>query len=348
MRRALSNCGRWWVTSAKQDHGVSSLFDDDPGTFWQSDGSAPHSVFVEFAAPVRVSDVAILVDTNDDNYAPSSVRVHAGPLASAVGSRVAAERTGVAEAVRDSGAAGRGWVVISLATPRAQLQLHAHALLQLQLHMQMQMQLREAQEERSAVGFVFQIELVAMINDGKDARLRGLKLFTPDSEPEPEMGLEMGLQREEEEEELEDAATALAHNSIGNRVTRAQMTPLSPFSSHLTPMSPLRPSGLMGIPPSVLSPSPCGFIQPSTPTTNGTPFLFPNGTTTGPYTSLPHNAQPQQPMYYPASATPTVVPPTSNIQASGIGRDLVSSLLGTSIKGTWTDPGFVVRNQSLR
>ena len=51
------------------------LRDDNVDTFWQSDGTQPHLVNVQFQRKVRIAEVVLYVDyRNDESYTPQKVR----------------------------------------------------------------------------------------------------------------------------------------------------------------------------------------------------------------------------------------------------------------------------------
>ena len=65
----------WSVTSNKPGNGVEYLRDDNVDTFWQSDGTQPHLVNVQFQRKVRIAEVVLYVDyRNDESYTPQKVR----------------------------------------------------------------------------------------------------------------------------------------------------------------------------------------------------------------------------------------------------------------------------------
>ena len=59
-RREISNLAVWSVTSAKPGNGVELLRDGRDDTYWQSDGTQPHLVNIQFQRKVRHGSQAIL------------------------------------------------------------------------------------------------------------------------------------------------------------------------------------------------------------------------------------------------------------------------------------------------
>jgi len=76
---SLGHLASWAVSSSKYGFGVDCLYDDDPTTFWQSDGPQPHFVSLMFPKRVKVQKVSLLLDaTLDESYTPDKLCVRAG------------------------------------------------------------------------------------------------------------------------------------------------------------------------------------------------------------------------------------------------------------------------------
>jgi hypothetical protein len=54
-KRDIGDLGIWTLSSYKQGNGVEQLREDNINTFWQSDGSQPHYVNIQFLKKFRVS-----------------------------------------------------------------------------------------------------------------------------------------------------------------------------------------------------------------------------------------------------------------------------------------------------
>ncbi|GAA5909998.1 hypothetical protein JCM5296_004376 [Sporobolomyces johnsonii] len=66
-------------TSTRPGYGVECLRDNSPASFWQSEGSQPHLINIQFAKKQSVSQVWIYPDINlDDSYTPHKVSLRAG------------------------------------------------------------------------------------------------------------------------------------------------------------------------------------------------------------------------------------------------------------------------------
>ncbi|KDQ15852.1 hypothetical protein BOTBODRAFT_31310 [Botryobasidium botryosum FD-172 SS1] len=75
----IGNLATWSVSSFKYGFDVECLRDDDPETFWQSDGPQPHSITLQFSKKVKVQKIAILLDIGqDDSYTPTRLTIRAG------------------------------------------------------------------------------------------------------------------------------------------------------------------------------------------------------------------------------------------------------------------------------
>lgn len=77
--REVGGTATWIVSSAKYGNGVHQLRDDNPETFWQSDGALPHMVRVEFPRLTAVHAVAVCLSfASDESYTPAKLSVRAG------------------------------------------------------------------------------------------------------------------------------------------------------------------------------------------------------------------------------------------------------------------------------
>ena len=75
----LGNSAVWSVSSAKPGYGVDKLRDGSLETYWQSDGSQPHVVNVQFNKRVTVTALSFYVDVEvDESYTPCKVSIRAG------------------------------------------------------------------------------------------------------------------------------------------------------------------------------------------------------------------------------------------------------------------------------
>ena len=78
-RREIGNDAVWTLSSAKTGNGVEQLRDDNLNTFWQSDGSQPHLVNIQFMKKTRVQEISMYFDfKSDESYTPSKISIRAG------------------------------------------------------------------------------------------------------------------------------------------------------------------------------------------------------------------------------------------------------------------------------
>ncbi|KAF9533717.1 anaphase-promoting complex, subunit 10/DOC domain-containing protein [Crepidotus variabilis] len=75
----ISSRAKWSVSSFKFGFGVECLLDNDPDTFWHSDGPQPHFITVEFPRKVAIQKMSINLNyPQDDSYTPSTLAIRAG------------------------------------------------------------------------------------------------------------------------------------------------------------------------------------------------------------------------------------------------------------------------------
>ncbi|KAG6835423.1 hypothetical protein H0H93_001586 [Arthromyces matolae] len=75
----ISRRAKWSVSSFKFGFGAECLRDNDPETFWHSDGPQPHFITAEFPQKVAIQKISIhLSYTQDDSYTPSALAIRAG------------------------------------------------------------------------------------------------------------------------------------------------------------------------------------------------------------------------------------------------------------------------------
>ncbi|GBE88448.1 anaphase-promoting complex, subunit 10-domain-containing protein [Sparassis latifolia] len=75
----IGQLAKWSVSSFKFGFGPECLQDDDPDTFWHSDGPQPHFVTIEFPRKVAIQKVSVCLSFPlDDSYTPATIAVRAG------------------------------------------------------------------------------------------------------------------------------------------------------------------------------------------------------------------------------------------------------------------------------
>lgn len=79
VRREIGEEAVWTLSSAKMGNGVEQLRDDNTNTFWQSDGSQPHLINIQFMKKKRIQELCMFFDfKSDESYTPSKISVRAG------------------------------------------------------------------------------------------------------------------------------------------------------------------------------------------------------------------------------------------------------------------------------
>jgi len=69
----------WSLSSCKPGFGVEQLRDNCLETYWQSDGSQPHLVNIQFRKKTTIKDVCIYADYKlDESYTPNRISIRAG------------------------------------------------------------------------------------------------------------------------------------------------------------------------------------------------------------------------------------------------------------------------------
>ncbi|XP_074922404.1 anaphase-promoting complex subunit 10 isoform X6 [Chelonoidis abingdonii] len=77
--REIGSQAVWSLSSCKPGFGVDQLRDDNLETYWQSDGSQPHLVNIQFRRKTTVKTLCIYADyKSDESYTPSKISVRAG------------------------------------------------------------------------------------------------------------------------------------------------------------------------------------------------------------------------------------------------------------------------------
>ncbi|CAA7268162.1 unnamed protein product [Cyclocybe aegerita] len=75
----ISHRAKWSVSSFKFGFGAECLLDDDPDTFWHSDGPQPHFITIEFPRKMAIQKISVLLNYPlDDSYTPSALAIRAG------------------------------------------------------------------------------------------------------------------------------------------------------------------------------------------------------------------------------------------------------------------------------
>ena len=77
--KEIGHMAVWSLSSAKEGNGIHQLRDENAETFWQSDGPTPHNVNIQFQKKIKVSHVAIYLDSKtDESYTPEIIVISGG------------------------------------------------------------------------------------------------------------------------------------------------------------------------------------------------------------------------------------------------------------------------------
>ena len=70
-KREIGSEAVWTLSSAKSGNGVDQLRDNNIGTFWQSDGTQPHHVNIQFLRKKSVCALSFYLEHKlDESYTP--------------------------------------------------------------------------------------------------------------------------------------------------------------------------------------------------------------------------------------------------------------------------------------
>jgi len=142
--RQLGDEATWTLSSAKAGNGAEALRNGETQTYWQSDGTHPHTITVQFHRRAALLEVAMYCALRlDESYTPKRIRVMAGTTVRDLDVVVDVELENP-----------EGWVLISLADPITQRPLRT---------------------------FTLQIQCLSMHQNGRDTHIRAIKLFGPRS-----------------------------------------------------------------------------------------------------------------------------------------------------------------------
>jgi anaphase-promoting complex subunit 10 len=173
--RELGDEAVWSLTSAKQGNGVECMRDDDSSSFWQSDGTLPHVVTIQFHRKTRVSCICVYLDhKQDESYTPGKIciRVGNGTAGGAAASAMMAELGGggasdameVKELDRFELVDPMGWMVCHIKQPSSdESGLDGDA---------------SAVSSSIRCHFV-QFVVLGSFQNGRDTRIRQMKIFGP-------------------------------------------------------------------------------------------------------------------------------------------------------------------------
>lgn len=157
----------WSLSSAKPGNGIEQLLDSNPDTFWQSDGTQPHAITVQFFKKTKLTDVWLLFNYKaDESYTPLQLSIRIG------NGYYDLQEIQVIDLHEP-----QGWVRIPLALPP----MEGPRI----LFKQDSASIRD----RSFGGaidfirtFVIQVTIISNHQNGRDTHIRGFKLYGPKQE----------------------------------------------------------------------------------------------------------------------------------------------------------------------
>jgi anaphase-promoting complex subunit 10 len=131
----------WTVSSCKHGYGVKNLRDGQRDTYWQSDGVQPHLINMEFQQKTAIKSIKVYLNYNtDESYTPNKIAVKAGTYFHDLQSVCIKEFD-----------QPRGWEVIELRDKNL----------------------------RPISAFLLQIIIVSNHQNGRDCRIRQVKIQSP-------------------------------------------------------------------------------------------------------------------------------------------------------------------------
>jgi anaphase-promoting complex subunit 10 len=79
--RCVNDEAIWVLTSARPGNGIPQLLSDSLDEYWQSDGTSPHIVSIQFRRRTQLAELAFYVDADaDESYTPRTVSIRSGSL----------------------------------------------------------------------------------------------------------------------------------------------------------------------------------------------------------------------------------------------------------------------------
>jgi len=132
----------WSLSTAKPGNGVEQLRDECLETYWQSDGTQPHLINIQFLKKVVISKVCLYLDfAADESYTPKKVSIRSGTSQHDL---VDIATIDLHEPV--------GWINVLLSEAANKQPLRTHLL---------------------------QVRIVSMHQNGRDTHVRHVKIFGP-------------------------------------------------------------------------------------------------------------------------------------------------------------------------
>ncbi|KAJ1342194.1 hypothetical protein BSLG_003117 [Batrachochytrium salamandrivorans] len=75
----ISSLAKWSLSTCKDSFGIDRLRDDNPDTYWQSDGTRPHFVNITLHKCCTIAQISLYLDyKQDESYTPQTIAISAG------------------------------------------------------------------------------------------------------------------------------------------------------------------------------------------------------------------------------------------------------------------------------
>uniref|UniRef100_A0A8C5RIL9 Anaphase-promoting complex subunit 10 n=2 Tax=Elapidae TaxID=8602 RepID=A0A8C5RIL9_LATLA len=164
--REIGSQAVWSLSSCKPGFGVDQLRDDNLETYWQSDGSQPHLVNIQFRRKTTVKTLCIYADyKSDESYTPSKISVRVG------------NNFHNLQEIRNRG------VKLAGCRPDTSREGHAHPSSTKQLELVepsgwIHVPLTDTHKKPIRT-FMIQIAVLANHQNGRDTHMRQIKVYTP-------------------------------------------------------------------------------------------------------------------------------------------------------------------------
>ncbi|KFD55518.1 hypothetical protein M513_03570 [Trichuris suis] len=140
--KEIGDDAEWVLSTCKPGYGVQQLRDGRFDTYWQSDGSQPHTINIFFTRKTKVSHVCIFTDVKtDESYTPNRISIRRGTSLCDLSQVCLVE-------IRQP----NGWAMIPLQCPST------HGVVR---------------------AFVIQIAIVQNHQNGRDSHVRQVRIFGP-------------------------------------------------------------------------------------------------------------------------------------------------------------------------
>ncbi|GMH41714.1 hypothetical protein BSKO_09624 [Bryopsis sp. KO-2023] len=157
--REIGGQAVWSVTSAKPGNGVELLRDGKTDTYWQSDGTQPHLVNMQFQKKMLIQELHLYLDYRlDESYTPSKIAIRAGN-----------SFYDLKEILHIDLDEPHGWISIPLKMEREGEHLKA---------------------------LLLQIAVLSNHQNGRDTHIRQIKVFGPRMDPIKALGYDLSLSRD--------------------------------------------------------------------------------------------------------------------------------------------------------